>query len=185
MLLSLICSTFTILLLFAYDIKNKFYFFLLSVIVAKPLISFNFENGVVLAITLSILLCISAFDLKKGQIPHLMTLGLLLMGITYANYNHWWYSIITFSIMSVVFYIIYRKLKFIGGGDVKLYIIFTLFFPLQYFSLFILVNILTDLIYLKVKRHFKVEGQVIKYAPILSFSFYITIILVGIGHSFL
>lgn len=145
-------------------------------------------EALTLSLSISTLLFMSYYDVLYKEIPHMATIFLLFLGFCYAASHNFMTSTITFVILSICLTVFFYSSKgAVGAGDLKVFIIFGLFFPLEQYFILFLVNTICDLVYIALRPfYYKFIGSLrepekgIKYAPILSISFVICIFSINI-----
>jgi Flp pilus assembly protein protease CpaA len=169
-----------LLVVFEYFYKEKLNVWIRGLSLAFTLCAYVLFKGdvtyyLLLCLTASLLVYISYFDYKHGEIPHVLTLLFFGAGFLYAFFNSFRSSLMFLGIVLVIMVVLYYLCNFVlkqdlGGGDVKLFIIAALFFPFFSYLNFLIFNAIVDSGVLAVRHMFKDRSKNIRYAPVFSVS---------------
>lgn len=118
---------------------------------------------------------VSIIDIETGEIPHILTIMLLLIGIYYFSIHFNAYNLISFVIITSVFiatFLIANKVsENFGGGDLKLYIIISLFYNIPKFMIFYIFDCILGVLTIRIKKKLNKNTNSLRYAPIIYVSF--------------
>ncbi|NLP22760.1 MAG: prepilin peptidase [Erysipelotrichaceae bacterium] len=133
----------------------------------------NYKNYLFFQLLFIALYLASFVDIKHKEIPDLSIFIIIFIIIYFKYHQNYLLSIYIVIIGSILSY-----LNLIGFGDIKLLSVLSYFIDLNNFILALFISSFSTLLYLILTKQYK-KGAVIYFAPFISISYFIIILIVS------